>query len=93
MDLLITHNIERLNQTIKRSSLACCDERKIEWDEILDEVVDLYNWKVHRTHGKTPYEVFHLRYENAANELSPSPTLQSMLLSAQKMESQVKKKN
>ena len=55
--------VERVNQTLKRSLNITSEALVTEWDKVLDQVVECYNTKPHRSTQETPAVVMALKLE------------------------------
>ncbi|CAF1339298.1 unnamed protein product, partial [Rotaria sp. Silwood1] len=53
--------IERFNATMDGKIAALCNERRTDWDEVLQFVTFNYNTSIHATTKQTPFEMMHGR--------------------------------
>ena len=53
--------IERFNATMDGKIAALCNERRTDWDEMLQFVIFNYNTSIHATTKNTPFEMMHGR--------------------------------
>ncbi|CAF4412864.1 unnamed protein product, partial [Rotaria magnacalcarata] len=53
--------IERFNATMDGKIAALCNERRTNWDEVLQYVTFNYNTSIHATTKQTPFEMMHGR--------------------------------
>ncbi|CAF4604964.1 unnamed protein product, partial [Rotaria magnacalcarata] len=53
--------IERFNASMDGKIAALCNERRTNWDEVLQYVTFNYNTSIHTTTKQTPFEMMHGR--------------------------------